>query len=89
MSPRRSSSSAPCSTTSPIPGETQTAVLQEIIPIFIAENQLQPGADAEKALAELFAPQFIQSPIVDASATTDKLTFFRNLPGLRARRSGI
>lgn len=46
---------------SPVPGETQAAVLQEIIPIFEAENQLQPGADAEEALATLFAPQFIEA----------------------------
>ncbi len=29
----------------PVPGETQAAVLREIIPIFEAENQLTPGAD--------------------------------------------
>ena len=46
-------------TESPIPGEVHTAVLQAVIPIFIAENQLGPDADAEKALAELYAPQFI------------------------------
>jgi sulfonate transport system substrate-binding protein len=56
-------------TESPIPGAVQTAVLEQIIPIFIAENQLTPGADAEKALAELFAPQFITA-IVPASAAT-------------------
>jgi sulfonate transport system substrate-binding protein len=48
-------------TESPIPGETQAAVLRGIIPIMVADNQLQPGADAEQALAELFAPQFIQA----------------------------
>jgi hypothetical protein len=42
-----------------IPGEAHAAVLAVIIPIFVAENQLTPGADAEQALAELFAPQFI------------------------------
>lgn len=47
-------------TTTPIPGEEHTAVLTQIIPIFEAENQLTPGADAEKALAELYAPQWIQ-----------------------------
>jgi len=57
-------------TESPIPGAVQTAVLTEIIPIFIAENQLQPGADAEKALAELFAPQFIQAIVDSQSAAT-------------------
>ncbi len=43
----------------PTPGEVQAAVLQEVIPIFEAENQLQPGADAQAALESLFAPQFI------------------------------
>jgi sulfonate transport system substrate-binding protein len=56
-------------TETPIPGETHTAVLQEIIPIFESENQLQPGADADKALAELYAPQFITA-IVSAATPT-------------------
>lgn len=43
-----------------VPGATQTAVLEKIIPIFVAENQLQPGADAQKALDSLYAPQFAQ-----------------------------
>ena len=43
-----------------VPGADQTAVLEKIIPIFVAENQLQPGADAQKALDALFAPQFAQ-----------------------------
>jgi sulfonate transport system substrate-binding protein len=47
-------------TTSPIPGADHVAVLEQIIPIFEAENQLSPGADANKALAELFATQFIE-----------------------------
>jgi sulfonate transport system substrate-binding protein len=55
-------------TESPIPGENQIPVLQEIIPIFEAENQLQPGADANKALEELFEPKFIEA-IVASSAT--------------------
>jgi sulfonate transport system substrate-binding protein len=55
-------------TESPIPGETQIAVLKQIIPIFVAENQLTPGADAEKALTELFAPQFITA-IAPSTAT--------------------
>jgi sulfonate transport system substrate-binding protein len=46
-------------TDSQTPGEAHAAVLQAIIPIFEAENQLQPGSDANQALAELFAPQFI------------------------------
>ena len=56
-------------TISPVPGPDQTAVLEQIIPIFEAENQLQPGADVHKALQELFAPQFIQE-IVAASTPT-------------------
>ena len=43
-----------------VPGAAQTAVLENIIPIFTAENQLQPGADAQKALDTLYAPQFAQ-----------------------------
>ncbi len=54
-------------TTSPVPGEEQAAVLREIIPIFEAENQLSPGADANAALAELFAPQFIQAVVPAAT----------------------
>ena len=47
-------------TTSPVPGEEHAAVLREVIPIFEAENQVRPGTDVEAALAELFAPQFIE-----------------------------
>jgi sulfonate transport system substrate-binding protein len=43
----------------PIPGDEQKAVLTRIIPIFEAENQLSPGADATKALEELFDTRFI------------------------------
>lgn len=60
-------------TESPIPGEVQAAVLRGIIPIMVADNQLQPGADAEKALTELFAPQFIQAiapPTSEATPTS-------------------
>ena len=46
-------------TSSPVPGPEQTAVLEAIIPIFEAEDQLSPGADARKALAELYEPTFI------------------------------
>jgi sulfonate transport system substrate-binding protein len=55
-------------TISPVPGPDQVAVLEQIIPIFEAENQLQPGADATEALQELLAPQFIE-PIAAAEAT--------------------
>jgi sulfonate transport system substrate-binding protein len=47
-------------TESPVPGEKQTAVLKEIIPIFEAENQVKAGTDVNAALNDLFAPQFIQ-----------------------------
>ena len=47
----------------PVPGDIHTGVLQAIIPIFEADNQLQPGADAEAALQELYAPQFIEEVI--------------------------
>jgi sulfonate transport system substrate-binding protein len=52
-----------------VPGDTQRAVLEAVIPIFEAENQLQPGADAHEALATLFAPQFIE-PIAAAATPT-------------------
>jgi sulfonate transport system substrate-binding protein len=48
-------------TESPVPGEKQTAVLKEIIPIFIAESQVKADTDIEATLKDLFAPQFIQA----------------------------
>ncbi len=56
-------------TMSPVPGEEQTAALTPVIPIFEAENQLSPGADANEALANLYAPEWIQA-IVDAAPTS-------------------
>src|SRR5215213_8414627 len=56
-------------TTSPIPGPEHVAVLERIIPIFVSENQLQPGADANAALAELLAPQFIAPLVAQATPT--------------------
>ena len=53
-------------TISPVPGDDQTAALTPVIPIFEAENQLTPGADANEALANLYAPEWIQA-IVDAA----------------------
>jgi sulfonate transport system substrate-binding protein len=50
-------------TESPVPGQTQIDVLKNIIPIFKSENQLVPGADAEKSLQELLAPQFIEAVV--------------------------
>lgn len=47
-------------TESPVPGDKQTAVLKEIIPIFVAENQVKAGTDVDAALKGLLAPQFIQ-----------------------------
>jgi sulfonate transport system substrate-binding protein len=41
-----------------IPGDVNRAAIEPVIPIFEAEAQLQPGADVNKALDELFAPQF-------------------------------
>jgi sulfonate transport system substrate-binding protein len=55
----------------PVPGPTQTEVLEQIIPIFEAENQLQPGADANKALAELYNTTFIEQVIAAAGATPE------------------
>jgi sulfonate transport system substrate-binding protein len=54
-------------TESPVPGPNQTAVLEQIIPIFQAENQLQPDADAEEALAALINPMFIHGVIAQTS----------------------
>ena len=56
-------------TTSPGPGPEHAAVLERIIPIFVSENQLQPGADANAALAELLAPQFIAPLVAQATPT--------------------
>jgi sulfonate transport system substrate-binding protein len=55
-------------TTSPVPGEEHTAALTPVIPIFEAENQLTPGSDPNEALANLYAPEWIQA-IVAAAAT--------------------
>ena len=43
----------------PTPGDVQRAVLDVVIPIFEAENQLQPGSDVQEALDTLFRPEFI------------------------------
>jgi sulfonate transport system substrate-binding protein len=48
-------------THNPVPSEEHAEVLRGIIPILKAENQLSPGADAEQALEELFAPQYIEA----------------------------
>jgi sulfonate transport system substrate-binding protein len=55
-------------TNDPVPGnEEHRTVLGAVIPIFEAENQLTPGADATKALEELFAPEAIQA-VLDQTA---------------------
>ena len=46
-----------------VPGDIQRAALEPVIPIFEAEAQLQPGADANEALDALFAPQFAQAVV--------------------------
>jgi sulfonate transport system substrate-binding protein len=53
----------------PVPGEEQTKVLEQVIPIFESENQLQPGADAEEALETLYAPQYIEGVVAQAQGT--------------------
>ncbi len=47
-------------TESPVPGTRQAEVLQKIIPIFIAEDQVKADTDVDAILKDLFAPQFIQ-----------------------------
>ena len=48
----------------PIPGDVQRAVLEVVIPIFEAEDQLQPGSDVQEALDTLYAPQLISEVYV-------------------------
>lgn len=52
----------------PVPGEDQTALLKEIIPIFVEEGQLAPDSDPEKALATLYNTQFIEQVLAEAAA---------------------
>jgi sulfonate transport system substrate-binding protein len=54
----------------PAPGAIQTEVLEQIIPIFEAESQLQPGADVNKALAELYNTTFIEQVVAAQAAAT-------------------
>jgi sulfonate transport system substrate-binding protein len=53
----------------PVPGEEQTKVLEQVIPIFEAENQLQPGADAQEALETLYAPQYIEGVVAQTQGS--------------------
>jgi hypothetical protein len=48
--------------------------LEQIIPIFEAEDQLQPGADASKALAELYNTTFIQEVVAAQGAASPEAT---------------
>lgn len=54
----------------PIPGETQAAVLEAIIPIMEAENQFGPGSDPQEALDTLYRPEFITAVIESEAAST-------------------
>ncbi len=54
----------------PVPGPTQTAVLEQIIPIFEAEDQLQPGSDVNKALSELYNTTFIEEVIASLDSAS-------------------
>ncbi|MDQ3613763.1 MAG: aliphatic sulfonate ABC transporter substrate-binding protein, partial [Chloroflexota bacterium] len=54
----------------PIPGETQAAVLEAIIPIMEAENQFVPGSDPQEALDTLYRPEFITAVIESEAAST-------------------
>ena len=53
----------------PVPGETQVEVLQAVIPIFVAENQVKPGTDVEAVLAELLAPEIATGVVASATPT--------------------
>ncbi|HET9659995.1 MAG TPA: aliphatic sulfonate ABC transporter substrate-binding protein [Thermomicrobiales bacterium] len=55
----------------PVPGPIQTEVLEQIIPIFEAESQLQPGADVNKALAELYNTTFIEQVVAAQGAASE------------------
>jgi len=54
---------------SPVPGDDQTKVLETVIPIFQSENQLTPGSDAQKALDELYAPQYIEGVVAQETGS--------------------
>lgn len=45
----------------PVPGPTQIAVLEAVIPVFEAEAQVAPGTDLQAVLNSLFAPQYIEA----------------------------
>ncbi|MBX3069488.1 MAG: aliphatic sulfonate ABC transporter substrate-binding protein [Thermomicrobiales bacterium] len=51
----------------PIPGDVQRAVLEVVIPIFEAEDQLQPGSDVQEALDTLYATDLISEIYTPAS----------------------
>ncbi|GAA2718466.1 aliphatic sulfonate ABC transporter substrate-binding protein [Actinocorallia aurantiaca] len=47
-------------TVSPVPGASQRAVLEQVLPVLVAEGQVKDEAAAKKALDTLFDPQFAQ-----------------------------
>ena len=53
----------------PVPGETQAAVLEVIIPILEAENQFAPGADPQEALDTLYRTEFITAALEAETAS--------------------
>lgn len=53
----------------PIPGETQAAVLEVIIPILEAENQFAPGSDPQEALDTLYRTEFITAALEAETAS--------------------
>ena len=56
-------------TGSPIPGPEHAAVLEQVIPIFVAENLVAPDTDVAAALADLLAPQYLDGIVAPALAT--------------------
>jgi sulfonate transport system substrate-binding protein len=53
----------------PVPGPTQAAVLETVIPILEAENQFTPGADPQEALDTLYRTEFIEAALAAGGAT--------------------
>lgn len=54
----------------PVPGPTQAAVLERIIPILEAENQFSPGADPQEALDTLYRTEFIEAALESQATPT-------------------
>ena len=53
----------------PVPGGTQAAVLEVIIPILEAENQFVPGSDPQEALDTLYRTEFITAALEAETAS--------------------